>query len=67
MRLIIGPTSAGKSRYIQQMQDASPDAPPAVHFAFELKGDLPTGENDVVHYNAPTGTLAVKIVKVAAS
>ena len=51
MRLIIGPTSAGKSRYIQQMQDASPDAPPAVHFAFELKGDLPTGENDVVHYN----------------
>jgi 2-polyprenyl-3-methyl-5-hydroxy-6-metoxy-1,4-benzoquinol methylase len=51
MRLIIGPTSAGKSRYIEQMQEGSPDQPPVVHFAFELKDELPTGENDVVHYN----------------
>ena len=43
MRLIIGPTSAGKSRYIQQMQEASPDSPPAVHFAFELKGEPADG------------------------
>jgi len=52
MRLIIGPTSAGKSSYIQGLtgEDA---AKPKVYFAHQLQksGNIPTGDNDVVHYN----------------
>ena len=52
MRLIIGPTSAGKSSYIQGLtgEDA---AKPKVYFAHQVQksGNIPTGDNDVVHYN----------------
>ncbi len=52
MRLIIGPTSAGKSSYIQGLTDEGA-AKPKVYFAHQVQksGNIPTGDNDVVHYN----------------
>ena len=52
MRLIIGPTSAGKSSYIQGLTDEGA-AKPKVYFAHQIQksGNIPTGDNDVVHYN----------------
>ncbi len=53
MRLIIGPTSAGKSSYIQGLQSEEGEAKPKVYFAHQVQksGKIPTGDNDVVHYN----------------
>ncbi len=55
MRLIIGPTSGGKSTYIKQMQGDAADAADQyqVHFAFSvLRGEeIPRGPHDIVHYN----------------
>ena len=52
MRLIIGPTSAGKSSYIRGLQ-VDGAAKPKVYFAHQVQksGRIPTGENDLVHYN----------------
>ena len=52
MRLIIGPTSAGKSSYIQGLTDEGA-AKPKVYFAHQVQksGNIPTGDNVVVHYN----------------
>ena len=55
MRLIIGPTSGGKSTYIKQMQEDAADAADQyqVHFAFSvMRGeDIPRGPHDIVYYN----------------
>ena len=52
MRLIIGPTSAGKSSYIQGLT-VEGAAKPKVYFAHQIQksGNIPTGDNVVVHYN----------------
>ncbi|MEQ4206950.1 methyltransferase domain-containing protein [Actinopolymorpha sp. B17G11] len=58
MRLLVGPTCAGKSTLIDRWSEFFPGSDPGkVHFAFEI-GDqsaIPTGVDDVVHYNLLRG------------
>jgi len=57
MRLFIGPTSAGKSTFIQSLRDEAAERGEsiAVHFACTLESEIPTGPNDVVHFNLLRG------------
>lgn len=69
MRLIIGPTSAGKSTYIKRLTEAG-DAggdPVDVHFAFALEPEsgIPTGPNDVIHFNLLRGYEGKRVDRVS--
>lgn len=59
MRLILGPTSAGKSTLVQQLKSEAAERGEHldVHYAFTLKGtgEIPTGPDDVVHFNLLRG------------
>ncbi|CAM3455545.1 class I SAM-dependent methyltransferase [Isoptericola cucumis] len=53
MRLVIGPTSAGKSTFVERMRDSASGGDLRLHFAYEIKdrSAIPTGVDDVVHFN----------------
>jgi 2-polyprenyl-3-methyl-5-hydroxy-6-metoxy-1,4-benzoquinol methylase len=59
MRLVIGPTSAGKSTFIETLRREAKQRGEDldVHFAFEMREreSVPTGPQDVVHYNLLRG------------
>lgn len=58
MRLLIGPTCAGKSTFLNERKTTSQHASAiTVHFAFEIKetSAIPTGADDVVHFNLLRG------------
>ncbi|MGH3490266.1 MAG: class I SAM-dependent methyltransferase [Actinopolymorphaceae bacterium] len=58
MRLLVGPTCAGKSTLIDRWGDFYPGSDPGkVHFAFEIheRSEIPTGADDIVHYNLLRG------------
>lgn len=50
MRLVIGPTSAGKTTYLRRLAESGPVT---IHQAHEVleSGTVPRGADDVVHYN----------------
>jgi SAM-dependent methyltransferase len=57
MRLLVGPTCAGKSTLIDRWSELFAGSDPKVHFAFEIReaSEIPTGDDDVVHYNLLRG------------
>ena len=74
MLLVIGPTCAGKSTYIETLRkDAAADGRELeVHFGFEVRRgkDVPTGPDDVVHANllkggAPNSRADEDVVQIA--
>ena len=62
MLLVIGPTCAGKSTYIETLRkDAAADGRELeIHFGFEVRRgkEVPTGPDDVVHANLLKGGTA---------
>lgn len=58
MRLLIGPSSGGKSTFAKQLKALAPaEQHLALHFAHQIKdaSAIPTGPNDIAHFNLLRG------------